>query len=80
MFYKEKLWYDSKLIVPANTTGENYTGTPDLVPLIFSNGGKIKQWHKNWMREIQKELKWHKQEKRDHYLDMRVQFGLYIEW
>jgi hypothetical protein len=31
------------------------------------------------MREIQKELKWHKQEKRDHYLDMRFQFGLYTE-
>jgi len=35
---------------------------------------------KNWMRELQRELKWHKQEKRDHYLHMRVQFELYTEW
>jgi hypothetical protein len=41
MFYKEKSLHDSKLTVPANTTGENYTGTPDLIPIIFSNGSKI---------------------------------------
>jgi len=41
MFYKEKLLYDSKLTVPTKTTGENYTGTPDLIPVIFSNGSNI---------------------------------------
>jgi hypothetical protein len=41
MFYKEKLLYDSKLTVPTTTTGENYTGTPDLIPVIFSNGSNI---------------------------------------
>jgi len=45
MFYKEKLLYDSKLTVPAKIAGENYTGTPDLIPVIFSNGSKIQQWH-----------------------------------
>ena len=41
MLYKEKFLYDSKLTVSANTTGENYTGTPAtpqvkiiLAPLI----------------------------------------------
>jgi hypothetical protein len=41
MFYKENLLYDLKLIEPTNTTGKNYTGTPDLIPIIFSNGSKI---------------------------------------
>jgi hypothetical protein len=52
MFYNEKLLYDSELIVLASTTSKNYIGTTDLVPVIFNNGSKIWQRHKNWMKEI----------------------------
>jgi hypothetical protein len=72
--------YDSELIVPTSITGENYTSTPDLVLFIFNNSSKIYKRHKSWMREIRKELKRQIQEKRDHYLYMRVQFVLYTEW
>lgn len=41
MFHNEKLLYDTELTVPTSMTGENYTGTPNLVLFNFKNSSKI---------------------------------------